>query len=86
MSDAPKPAQTPRNVAFLGSRMAVSIRTNLFEKFQALSQVVKFVTRTYSSKPYAEVEDSSCLRSGCHSTRLLQGPLVTRLSGAVLVP
>mgnify|MGYP001558561622 CR=1 FL=1 len=53
-------------------------QTLLWKKFQALSQVAKYVTRTYSSKPFAEVEDSSCLREGCHSTRLLQGKLVTK--------
>ncbi|MFN7973043.1 MAG: NapC/NirT family cytochrome c [Acidobacteriota bacterium] len=53
-------------------------RTILWHKFQAMSQVVKFVTRTYSSKPYAEVEDASCLRSGCHSNRLLQGRVVSK--------
>ena len=46
-------------------------------KFQALSQVVKYVTRTYSSKPYAEIEDASCLREGCHTKRLLQGKVLT---------
>lgn len=55
-----------------------SPKTLLWKKFQALSQVVKYVTRTYSSKPFAEVEDASCLRSGCHSTRLLQGKVVTQ--------
>lgn len=45
----------------------------MWHKFQALSQVVKFVTRTYSSKPYAEIDDAACLRPGCHSTRLLEG-------------
>ncbi len=55
-----------------------SHRTLLWKKFQALSQVVKYVTRTYSSKPFAEVEDSSCLRSGCHATRLLQGKVLTK--------
>lgn len=50
-------------------------KTILWKKFQALSQVVKYITRTYSSKPFAEVEDSSCLQ--CHSTRLLEGKLVT---------
>src|SRR3989338_8269279 len=45
----------------------------LWRKFQALSQVVKYVTRTYSSKPFAEVDDSACLRKGCHSMRLLEG-------------
>lgn len=47
-------------------------------KFQALSQVVKYVTRTYSSKPYAEIEDASCLREGCHTKRLLEGKVLTR--------
>lgn len=42
-------------------------------KFQAMSQVVKYITKTYSSKPYAEIDDSSCLREGCHSKRLLEG-------------
>ena len=35
-------------------------------------QVFKYVTRTYSSKPYAEIEDGSCLRSGCHGKRLVE--------------
>ncbi|MBI4862610.1 MAG: NapC/NirT family cytochrome c [Candidatus Riflebacteria bacterium] len=53
-------------------------RTLLWKKFQAMSQVVKYVTLTYSSKPFAEVEDISCTRSGCHSQRLLQGKLMTK--------
>jgi hypothetical protein len=36
-------------------------------KFQALTQLTKWATDTYSSKPYAEVSDASCLRSGCHT-------------------
>ncbi len=48
-------------------------RTLLWHKFQALSQVVKYVTRTYASKPYAEIEDAACLRTGCHAQRLLRG-------------
>jgi len=55
-----------------------SHQTLLWKKFQAMSQVVKYVTRTYSSKPFAEVEDSACLRVGCHSTRLLEGKLVSK--------
>ncbi|MEK6645690.1 MAG: cytochrome c3 family protein [Candidatus Firestonebacteria bacterium] len=53
-------------------------KTILWKKFQALSQVAKYVTRTYSSKPYAEIEDTSCLRVGCHSTRLLEGKITTK--------
>jgi len=56
-----------------------SKKTLLWKKFQAMSQVVKYVTRTYSSKPFAEVDDESCLRSGCHSTRLLEGRVESKL-------
>jgi nitrate/TMAO reductase-like tetraheme cytochrome c subunit len=43
-------------------------------KFRDLNQLVKYVTNTYRrSKPWAEIEDASCLRSGCHETRLLAG-------------
>ena len=45
----------------------------LWQKFQATAQVVKYVTRTYGSKPYAEIDDASCLRGGCHEKRLLEG-------------
>lgn len=44
-------------------------------KFKALSQVAKYVTRTQGTKPWAEVSDSSCMRSGCHNVRLLEGPV-----------
>src|SRR3989338_4177099 len=56
---------------------AKTLGEHLWHKFQASSQVVKYVTRTYSSKPFAEISDASCLRSGCHSTRLLEGKVVT---------
>ena len=42
-------------------------------KFEALNQVVSYVTRTYGSRPRAEISDWSCLRSECHSQRPLQG-------------
>jgi len=46
-------------------------REMLWAKFQAINSVVAFVTRKYSSKPYAQIEDTSCLRSNCHSTNFL---------------
>jgi nitrate/TMAO reductase-like tetraheme cytochrome c subunit len=43
-------------------------------KFRDLNQLVKYWTKAYQrSKPWAEVADASCLRSGCHETRLLKG-------------
>lgn len=44
-------------------------------KFKALSQLAKYVTRTAGTKPWAEVSDQSCMRSGCHSVRMLDGPV-----------
>ncbi len=44
-------------------------------KFKALSQLAKYATRTQGTKPWAEVSDDSCMRSGCHYTRLLEGPI-----------
>lgn len=42
-------------------------------KWKASTQLVKYVTSTEGSKPWAQVSDKSCMRSGCHSTRLLEG-------------
>ena len=36
-------------------------------KITGLAMVVRYVTGTYNPKPEAKVEDTSCLRSGCHS-------------------
>jgi nitrate/TMAO reductase-like tetraheme cytochrome c subunit len=42
-------------------------------KWKASTQLVKYVTSTEGSKPWAQVSDSSCMRGGCHSSRLLEG-------------
>ena len=43
-------------------------------KVRDLNQLVKYWTNAYRrSKPWAEISDESCLRSGCHSHRLLEG-------------
>lgn len=42
-------------------------------KFAASVQLVKYITRQYGTRPWTEVEDASCLREGCHETRLLAG-------------
>jgi nitrate/TMAO reductase-like tetraheme cytochrome c subunit len=61
------------NVTCVQCHYPPGFRDTLWVKYQALSQVVKWATYTYSSKPFAEVEDASCLRSGCHDRRLLEG-------------
>lgn len=44
-------------------------------KLLGLVQLTKYVTGTAGPRPSAEVPDASCLRSGCHETRLLSGRL-----------
>jgi nitrate/TMAO reductase-like tetraheme cytochrome c subunit len=62
-----------RNVTCVQCHYPPGFRDTVWVKYQAVSQVVKWATQTYSSKPFAEVEDASCLRSGCHDRRLLDG-------------
>jgi nitrate/TMAO reductase-like tetraheme cytochrome c subunit len=64
------------NVTCVECHYPPGFRDTIWVKYQALTQVVKWATQTYSSKPFAEVEDASCLRSGCHDRRLLQGQVV----------
>ncbi|MFQ5847516.1 MAG: NapC/NirT family cytochrome c [Candidatus Methylomirabilales bacterium] len=71
--------KSPHNtVACVKCHYPPGFRDTLWVKYQAISQVAKWATGTYSSKPFAEVEDASCLRSGCHSRRLLEGKVVFR--------
>lgn len=42
-------------------------------KMLGLVQLAKYVTGSAGPRPAAEIPDASCLRSGCHETRLLSG-------------
>lgn len=43
-------------------------------KIEGLVQVVNYMTSTYvRRKPWAEIDNASCLQSGCHDERLLKG-------------
>lgn len=64
------------NVSCVECHYPPGFRDSMWVKYQALAQVAKWATQTYSSKPFAEVEDASCLRSGCHERRLLEGRVV----------
>jgi nitrate/TMAO reductase-like tetraheme cytochrome c subunit len=44
----------------------------IWAKIQAFNSVVQYMTQKYSSRPYAQVEDASCLREGCHSQKFLE--------------
>lgn len=53
--------------------MTPGVRGTIQAKTQGLSQMAKYFTGTAGTLPWAEVEDASCLRSGCHEARLLEG-------------
>jgi predicted CXXCH cytochrome family protein len=52
---------------------APGIKAEAMGKVQAANQVVKYVTGAYGMKPWAEIEDAACLRSGCHTESELEG-------------
>lgn len=63
------------NVACIECHYEPGTVETLEGKFKALSQLAKYVTRTQGTKPWAEVSDASCMRTGCHSVRMLEGPV-----------
>jgi len=45
-------------------------------KMEGLVMVGRYWTKLYlKSKPWAEIQDESCLQKGCHDRRLLEGPV-----------
>jgi nitrate/TMAO reductase-like tetraheme cytochrome c subunit len=50
------------------------IKSKIKGKLTALSMLVNYFTGVYKrNKPWAEISDESCMRSGCHETRKLEG-------------
>ncbi len=68
-------ASSHRDVACVDCHYEPGLLETFEGKFKALSQLAKYVTSTQGTKPWAEVSDFSCMRSGCHSNRLLEGEL-----------
>jgi nitrate/TMAO reductase-like tetraheme cytochrome c subunit len=66
-------ASSHKNVPCTDCHFEPGLENTIKGKFQASSQAAKFITGTYGSKPHAEVRDVSCMRSGCHEKRLLEG-------------
>ena len=62
-----------RDVACIKCHYAPGIRAEAMGKLAAANQVVKYITGAYGVKPWAEIEDAACLRSGCHSERKVEG-------------
>ncbi len=61
------------DVKCISCHYAPGIKAEAMGKLQAANQVVKYITGAYGTKPWAEIEDAACLRSGCHTERELEG-------------
>jgi nitrate/TMAO reductase-like tetraheme cytochrome c subunit len=62
-----------RNVACIKCHIAPGVKAEAMQKFQAANMVVADFTGQTKTRPWAEIQDASCLRSGCHTDRLIQG-------------
>ena len=62
-----------RDIACIQCHIAPGIRAEAMTKIQAANMVVKYFTGAYGTRPWAEIDDAACLRSGCHSERLIEG-------------
>lgn len=62
-----------KNVSCTKCHYTPGVRNYFAAKMQGLSMTVQYFTGTQGPLPWADVENASCLRSGCHSERLLQG-------------
>ncbi|MEK7330764.1 MAG: cytochrome c3 family protein, partial [Candidatus Eisenbacteria bacterium] len=58
-------------VACVECHIAPGLTSEVRKKYEAVSMVAKYFTGTYSTNPWAEVDDAACLR--CHERRLLEG-------------
>lgn len=64
-------ASKHNQVACVECHIAPGATAEIRKKFEALSMVAKYVTATYGTRIWTEVDDASCLR--CHERRLLEG-------------
>lgn len=67
------------NIACVDCHIPPGITAEFRKKYEAMAMVARYFTGTYSTNPWAEVDDSACLE--CHERRLLVG---SELFGDVL--
>ena len=66
-------ASSHKDVTCIECHFPPGLGGKLRGKLLGLVQLAKYVTQTAGPRPTAEIPDASCLRSGCHETRLLVG-------------
>lgn len=64
---------THNHIACVDCHIPPGVTSELRKKYEAMAMVARYFTGTYSTNPWAEVDDQSCLRSGCHEKRVLLG-------------
>ncbi len=64
---------THNHIACVECHIPPGITSEFRKKYEALSMIARYFTGTYSTNPWTEVDDQSCLRSGCHVKRVLLG-------------
>ena len=62
-----------KDVSCIECHFAPGLGGKVRGKLLGLVQLAKYVTASEGPRPAAEIPDASCLRSGCHETRLLSG-------------
>jgi len=58
-------------IACVDCHIPPGLASEFRKKYEALSMIARYITGTYGTNPWAEVEDSACLK--CHERRLLAG-------------
>ncbi len=71
------------DVACIKCHFPPGVAEEIRGKVLGLVQLAKYVTSTAGPRPSAEIPDASCLRSGCHETRLLSG--ASTIKGSPLI-
>jgi nitrate/TMAO reductase-like tetraheme cytochrome c subunit len=69
---------THNKVACIKCHIKPGLKNKLAQKMEALHEVVSMATGKYPPRPHAEVSDETCLRQGCHETRLLEGKVLLK--------
>ena len=66
-------ASKHKDISCIECHFAPGLGGKVRGKMLGLVQLAKYVTASAGPRPSAEVPDASCLRAGCHETRLLSG-------------
>jgi len=65
-----------KDVSCLDCHYEPTLGAHLKGKIDGLMQVIEYITGRYSDKPVAKINDTSCLREGCHDKQDLKNTAV----------